>query len=530
MLPYRIAARRQSFALLASLAMLLSTISALAQQDQKHFDSAMRLYKERKTEDALNELQLALKEAPKDATILRWIGFIHLERQEFDQAREPLETAVMIEPKSVVAHQNLGNVYDGLKLYPKAMEEFRIVAKLKPDSTDAYYNIGMIHTKTGRWADAVASMKTAISIDTAAAAAPPKAGAAARTEDPYLHDALGYALLNSGDTKAAIDAYQKAATLMPDNAEFNFHLGVALRKIAEEKKQTRAASLASARKALKAAVDHAPNNYEYAEFYGEVLFDLNANTEAIEVFERAAELDKTQYNPAFNLAVAYTRLNRFQDAEKAYARALALVKPNDDRMLRRNALNGLTITLLREKQYDDALANLKVLTSEFPKDTAAWVNLATVYRALGDETNYGEALKNAVANGAGYAALPQVRIALGALLYRREDYAGALEQYAAANRAQPNVAETLNGLALTEEKLNKLDDAIRDFQAAIKANPRFADAYNNLGVAYETRSRLGKDKQQDLDRALTAYNQALAIAPQHQLARKNKERLDKKKQ
>ena len=519
---------KRPFVILLAGCALLCPGGVRANDDQKHFESAMQLYKEHKTEEALTELEAAAKEAPKDPTILRWIGFIHLERQEYDLARTPLETAAMLEPKSVVAHQNLGNVYDGLKLYPEALKEFRLVASLKPDSADAYYNIAMVHTKTGKWSDAVASLKTAIGIDSAAVAAPVKAGDPVRTEDPYLYDALGYALLNGGDAKSAVDSYEKAVKLAPDSAEFNFHLGVCLRRIADDKKATRAATLASALRALKTAAEHAPKNYEYVEYYGEILFDLNKNEEAIQQFVHALELDKTQYNAAYNLAVAYTRVNKAFDAEKAYAQAMTLVKPTEDKSMRHSALNGLTVALMKQQKYEDALTNLKVLTTEFPADTGAWVNLATAYRANGDDANYAEALKKAVANSAGYSSLPQLRTVLAAVLYRREDYSGALEQYTLANRALPNNVETLNGLALTEQKLRKFDEAIRDFQAAIKVNPRFADAYNNLGVVYETRYRTSKDKK-DMDRAQTAYTQALAIDPNHALAKKNKERFDRKK-
>jgi len=355
-----------------------------------------------------------------------------------------------------------------------------------------------------------------------------KSSASARKEDPAILDALGYALLNSNDARGALSAYQRAAAISPENAEYNYHLGLTWRRLAEEKKAPPETALANAKRALKIAVDRSPGTYEYVEFYGEVFFLLNSNTEAIDQFAKAAELDKMQYNPVYNMAVAYSRLGRYPDAEKAYARALKLVKRDDDPALRRNALNGLTISLYKEKRPDEAIAALKTFTSEYPTDTIGWINLASAYRLKGDDAGQIEALRGAIANGAGYSNLPQLRTALGALLYKRDDTAGALEQYTLAIRAQPNNADILNGLALTEEKLGKIDEAIRDFQAAVKSNPRFADAYNNLGVAYESRYRSSKDHA-DLDRAVAAYNQALAIDPKHTLARKNRDRFDNSK-
>lgn len=505
------------------LAIVLVAAACHADDAQKHFDAGVKLYREHKPDDALTEFNQALKGAPKDPNILRWIGFIELERQDYQAAREPLERALELDPNSVVAHLNLGNVYDGLKLLPKALDEFRKATKLKPDSADAYYDMGLIHSRMGHWREAVDALRTAAKLDTAAA----KATTGGR-EDPFIHDALGYALMNDNDSRGAVGAYQRAVALAPDNPEFNYHLGLAWRRVSDEKKAPQQTPLASARRALKAAVDRSPGNYEFVELYGEVLFDLNRNAEAAEQFARAAEIDKSQYNPVYNMAAAYSRLGKYPEAEKGYARALTLVKPTDDAALRRNALNGLTTSLIKQKKYDEAISNLKTFTTDYPSDAVGWVNLAAAYRYKGDDAGQVEALKGAIANGAKYPNLAQLHAALGALLYKRDDSNGALEHYSMANRLQPDNAEILNGLALSEEKLGHFDDAIKDFQAATRVGPRFADAYNNLGVAYEGRYRATKDKA-DLDHALAAYDQALAVDPKHALALKNRERFDKVK-
>ncbi len=504
-------------------ALMVLVTCAHADDAQNHFDAGVKMYRDHKTEAALDEFNQAHKLAPKDATVLRWIGFVELERQNYQAARDPLERAVALDPNSVVAHLDLGNVYDGLKLYPKALEEFRKVTRIKPDSADAYFDMGLTQSKMGRWDDAADSLRTAARLDAAAA----RSGAGVK-EDPAMQDALGYALMNSADTRGAVTAYQRAVALAPDNSEYNYHLGLAYRRLAEEKKERPDVALSNARRAVRVAVDRTPGNYEFTELYGEILFDLNNNGEAADQFARAAELDKSQYNPVYNLAVANSRMGRYAEAEKAYSRALTLVRPGDDPTYRRNALSGLSMSLLKQKKNEDAIGNLKTMTSEFPSETMGWVNLTSAYRGRGDEAGQIEALRGALANSAGYSGTPQLRSALGALYYRRGDIPAAMEQYAGANRAMPNNADILNGLGLCEEKTGRYDDAIRDFQSALRINPRFADAYNNLGVAYIGRYNKTTDKA-DIDRALNAYNQALAIDPRHPLALRNKARYDKMK-
>ena len=147
---------------------LLSLALVVKADDVKdHFDKGLKLYNEKKLDSSLGEFNSALKGSPKDPTILRWVGFLNLEKQNYEAARSPLEQAVALEPKSVVAHLNLGNVYDGLKQYSKALGEFKEVTKLKPNSPDAYFNIGLLYSKVGKWNDAAEALRTSAKLDEA---------------------------------------------------------------------------------------------------------------------------------------------------------------------------------------------------------------------------------------------------------------------------------------------------------------------------------------------------------------------------
>ena len=510
-----------------ALTLALSTNFALADDVQDHFNKGLKLYNEKNLDASLAEFNVALKGAPKDPTILRWVGFLNLEKQNYEAAKEPLEEAVALDPKSVVAHLNLGNVYDGLKAYSKALAEFKTVTKLKPASPDAYFNIGLLYTKLGRWVDSADALRTASKLDEAGVKERNLNLPSSKTkekEDPYIQDALGIALMNSGNTKEALAAYQKAVSLSPNSSSFNFHLGVAWRKAGDAKLVTQEVALSNSRKALKSAANASPDSYEITERYGEALFDMNENASAIEQFAKASSLDKTQYNPVFNAGVAYSRLGNYAKSEESYAKALTLIKPNDSKN-RRAVLSNLSLVQYKQNKIDIALANLKTLTTEYPSETVGWVNLASCYRAKGDEDGETKALHGAIENGSGYKNLAQLRAALGSLLYRKKDYSGALEQYSQANELQSNNAAFLNGLALTEQQLGKLEDAIKHFVGATKADPKFADAFNNLGVAYETRFNTSVDKE-DLDKALANYSKALSIEPGNTLAKKNRDRLE----
>lgn len=63
-------------------------------------------------------------------------------------------------------------------------------------------------------------------------------------------------------------------------------------------------------------------------------------------------------------------------------------------------------------------------------------------------------------------------------------------------------------------KKNALDRAITDYNQALAINPNYASAYGNRGNAYQ--------KKNALDRAITDYNQALAINPDDAMAYSNR--------
>ncbi len=524
-LNFRINSKFAYGAMLAPVLLSLA-ISMKADDVKDHFEKGLKLYNEKKLDSSLSEFNSALKGSPKDPTILRWVGFLNLEKQNYEAARSPLEQAVAIEPKSVVAHLNLGNVYDGLKLYSKALGEFKEVTKLKPNSPDAYFNIGLLYSKVGKWNDASEALRTSAKLDEASVKErnDKAVGKDRVSEDPYTLDALGAALSGAGNTKEALAAYQKAVSIAPANSSFNYHLAIAWLKMSDAKLTPLDMALSNSKTAFKAALEGSSAKYDLTERYGEALFDKNANEAAVEQFSKAVEMDKTQFGAIYHLGLAQSRLGEYAKAEQAYDTATALLKSGDPK-LRISLLNNLSFVQFKQNKIDAALENLKTLTVEFPSETVAWVNLASCYRSKSDEDGEMRALKGAIENGNGYKNVGQLRAALGSLLYRKKNFTEALGQYTQANELQRGKADILNDLALTEQQLGKIEDAIKHFIAANKANPKFGDAFNNLGVAYETRFNTSMN-QEDLDKALSSYNKALAVEPGNTLARKNKERLE----
>jgi tetratricopeptide (TPR) repeat protein len=500
---------------LASLGAGMS-VAAHADEAKDHFDKGVSLYKEKKNDLALQEFTAARqaytaahKDGPEEPTILFWIGFVNLQMQNYKDAVDPLEQAIQLNPKSPDAHLNLGNVYDGLKRYDDAVREFKKVIELQPATTppakqaDPWYNLGSVYYKQRKWPEAIAAYQKS---------------AALNPQDPYVMDGLGYVLLETGDTRGAISAYEKATRLQSTNASFQFNLGLAWLGQAK-KAATKAAAdnaRASALVPLSRAVELAPTNVQNHETYGETLYDLGRDNEALIQFDKAAQLDTKQYNPAYNMGVAYSHSSQYPKAIEAFHKALE-IKPDD-----RDALHGLALAQSKSNQFDEASKTYKHLTEVSPDDLTAWINLAYSLRSQGDTEGEVSALEEALKHGSDPAKTAMVRRALAGHFYKKgddESLKRAQDEYEHSLKDAPDNPEALNGLGLLMSKQKKFDDAIRYFKQAVAVKPTFDDAYNNLGVVYEAKK--------DFINAKSMYRKALQINPKNALAQKNIARFDK---
>ncbi len=495
---------------------VLSGVGARADDTKDHFDKAVALYKEKKNEAALQEFTAARqafnaahKDGPEDANILFWVGFINLQMQRYSDAVEPLEQAIQISPKSADAHLNLGNVYDGLKRYDDAVREFKKVIDLQATTAlsvkqaDPWYNLGSVYYKQNRMPESIAAYQKAALIS-------PK--------DPYILDGLGFVLLETADTRGAISAYEKATKLQPDNASFQFNLALAWLNQAK-KSLTKAAgdnARTNALAPLGRAVQLAPTSFQYHETYGETLYDLGRDNEALLQFEKATQLDPKQYNPVYNAGLAYSRTNQMPKAVEAFTKALTL-KPDNTA-----AMHGLAIAQSKSNQFDEAAKSYTHLTELNPDDLTAWINLAYCLRAKGDTEAEVNALEEALKHGTDPVKTAMVRRSLAAFYYKKGDddsLKRAQDEFERSLKDAPDNPDALNGLGLLAQKQKKYDDAIRYFKQAVAIKPTYDDAYNNLGVAYEAKK--------DNVNAKASYRKALQINPKNALAQKNLDRFDK---
>ncbi|MGB6310545.1 MAG: tetratricopeptide repeat protein [Steroidobacteraceae bacterium] len=239
--------------------------------------------------------------------------------------------------------------------------------------------------------------------------------------------ALGVALRMQ--RKDALDALQKAALLLPGDAEAHSNLGNALldlRRLNE--------AVASYRRALQIA----PHFAEAHSNLGNALQGLGQFHEAVACYHRALQI-KPQYPEAHNnLGNALRGLGRHDEAVAQYHLALQ-IKP----------------------QYAEAHSNLgNALRSLGQLDEA----VAGYRRAIDITPLYAEAHNN----------LGNALLDLGRLLDAAESYRCAIE-------INPSFAGAHSNLSIALRRLGQFEQAEASCRRALALNPDFAGAHSNLG-------------------------------------------------
>lgn len=162
--------------------------------------------------------------------------------------------------------------------------------------------------------------------------------------EPAHFDALyllGVAARQRGRNQVALDFFQRAGTLRPDEAAVHIDCGMALRAL-----QRHGEALASYDRALSCSPDHVQALYNR----GNLLTDLGRHVEALESYERAVKLKPDYVKALANRGSALQSLQRYDEALASFAAALQL-QPDYPM-----AHAGRAFTLQQMKRYGEAAA------------------------------------------------------------------------------------------------------------------------------------------------------------------------------
>jgi tetratricopeptide (TPR) repeat protein len=246
---------------------------------------------------------------------------------------------------------------------------------------------------------------------------------------------------------------------------------------------------------------------------------------AVEAFSKAIAADPKDYFAQFNLAMAYTLMDKQAEAIVAYRKTLE-IKPK----LYEAELNA-GIVLLRQKNAAEALPLLEDAAQQKPNEFRPRYYLAEALLGTGEYGRAEESFQQAVKLDPKSAG---ARLGLAQVLVQQGRLAEADPQFREAARIDASYRDYLLQLAQLYEKANQPAEAIeiyREFPENASAQARvgellvesqkFADAIPKLEQAYAANPgnqnrialALAYVFTQKLDKALPLLEQASAAEP-----------------
>jgi len=340
----------------------------------------------------------------------------------------------------------------------------------------------------------------------------------------------GNAAYEKGDYAAAIEHYQKAVELQPENVVYVTNLAGAYRQA--EHFEDGEKLLEDARKKFGAREDQNDLRVALADlhfFWAKSLEQKAAYTDAISHYRKAIELNPEKVDYTTYAAIAYARAEKFEEGQKFLEDAKNRFPASGDQDELRIAFAGLHFvwaeSLNKKTDYADAVLHYKKSVELDPGDqlkvAAAFAINKIGYVYSGREQfdiavdYYEQALKilRDLKNRQGECIVLNY---LGSVYGLLKDYSWAIsfdgQALTAARAAQDRLCEgtSLNSLGVHYQADHRYDNARESYEQALA----IARDLQNLSSQANILDELGTlyDDFDQYDKAIECYEQALQIA------------------
>ena len=217
---------------------------------------------------------------------------------------------------------------------------------------------------------------------------------------------------------------------------------------------------------FKKAVAIKPDDHEAQNHFGNALYNLGRNEEALDVFEKIVAIKPDCHYVWNNRGNALSELGRKEEAIASYEKAIAL-KPDDHA-----AWSNCGIALRDMGRNEDAIASYDQAIAIKPDYHQAWNGRGIALSALGHREDAIASYDRAVAiRPDDHEAWYNRGIALFALGRKEE----AISSYDQAVAVKPDDREAWYNKACCFALLGKLEKAIENLQQAIELNPEYRE-------------------------------------------------------
>jgi protein O-GlcNAc transferase len=154
-----------------------------------------------------------LKEQPRNAEVLYFLGVIYLQSEKYDLTIKYIQKSLQFYADNVDAYHILGMAFQGKGQSDSAIHFYQKTIQRNPDYVEAYNNLGNALKEKGQFDDAIRYYQKALQLN-------PNLSVTYRN--------LGVVLQEKGNLDEAVGCYQKAVRIDADYAEAHYLLGYAL--------------------------------------------------------------------------------------------------------------------------------------------------------------------------------------------------------------------------------------------------------------------------------------------------------------
>jgi tetratricopeptide (TPR) repeat protein len=272
---------------------------------------------------------------------------------QIDKALEQYRVIADANPEDAQTYLRISEIYRRQGKYDDALDSLKKAQAMVPDALEVPYNIAVVYEAQGRYDDAVKILQ-----DLLKKTEKPDNGysQADRNNRGIFIERLGMVYRDEENYPAAVEAFRKMIPLGDDNAKTGYQDVIDTYREAKEWPQATAAA--------KEALQKMPDDRELRMVLDAQLADTGDPDKPLADVRSLLKGKSEDRDVYVRLAIMYTRLKRYSDAEEALNKAEQLsTKPEDKEYV--YFLRGDTYE--HEKRYDAAEAEFKKVLAGNPQ-------------------------------------------------------------------------------------------------------------------------------------------------------------------
>ncbi len=425
------------------------------------YDLLIRIFsRANKLPEALNQMQAVLAKKPNDVRALILTGFIYDAMKDYNKSRDSYEKVLTVDPNSVVALNNLAFIYveklNDLNRAAELAQKARSIASTNPSVLDT---LGWITYKQGNYQQAADLLSQS---------------AAKSPDNAEIQFHLGMANYMMGQTEAARSALEKAvgsATEFEGKEE-------ARRRLALLGKEGGAAQNLSAAE-LEASLKQQPNDPVGLMRLGEAYEKEGALTKAADAYERALKANPKLLTAAMKLAQLNAGPLKNPDKALQYAKKARELAPADPR-----AAATVGSIAFQLGNYTWAYSLLQEGARQLANDPAVLHDLAWAAYSLGKVAEARQTMQNVLSSGPSSSQSADARMFLSmtALTTGENDVVVSEAEVNSALATDPNYVPALAARAAIQAKRGDSAGAEATYRQVLQRFPDFAPAQRDLAA------------------------------------------------